>query len=162
VRVDSKDIDVQYRFNKEVKGNSIAGRTLLKVRKKLSSKSIPEVDREYWEYIEYLLNTASEYSQEEKNSIVEEICEYYIRQTGYQIPNSMLSALADFLLDEVLADPRANKVSKTEYPILSFDQLRRRRSKLVPFDLEYLDHFTAKEHYCISFKRSTKEISENK
>lgn len=161
MRVDSKDIDVQYRFNKEVKGNSIADRTLLKVRKKLSSKSIPEVDREYWEYIEYLLNTASEYSQGEKNSIVEEICEYYIRQTGYQIPNSMLSALADFLLDEVLADPRANKVSKTEYPILSFDQLRRRQKKLVPLDLEYLDHLTAKEQYCISFKKSTKEISEN-
>lgn len=154
-------LDMFYKNNAEARGTPVIQSDNELVRKhkyRLSDKTLSEVDAEYWSYILELLNTASEYTQEEKNLIVEQTVEYYSIQTGYQIKNGMLVALADFILDTVLSNKSPDKVSREEHPILSYKQLyirRRRELSIQDAEMDYLTSQIAKKKY-------TSEFSENK
>jgi len=127
-----------------------------KHKKLLTGKTLKQIDQEFWDYILYLLNHAKEYSKEDKNEIIEDICEYYYQQSGgYNPPVNMLYAMGDFILDDVLSDTGRDKVKKTEYPILSFKQLliRRRREKIR--EAEIIDFLTTKKKYNIAIPKST-------
>lgn len=81
-----------YKNNLEAKGVAVRrdSETTKKYKRGLSGKTLSQIDSEFWQYIFELLNSTSEYWQEEKNEIVEDITEYYYLKTGYQIKNSML------------------------------------------------------------------------
>ncbi|OAA91468.1 hypothetical protein [Clostridium ljungdahlii] len=158
------DFNKVYKSNPEVKGTPIKldSKTTKKYKKRLSGKTISQVDSEYWDYIFELLNTASQYTQQEKNEIVVQISEYYCIQTSYQIRSEMLTALADFLLDECLTNKDVDKVSNTEYPILSFRQIHRRYLREQTLGAEVLQYADNKKNYNFPQKRRTTETSENK
>lgn len=161
MNIDFDKLNSLYRNNLEAKGTLIKdeSETAQKYRRKLNGKTLSQIDQEFWEYILELLNTASEYSQQEKNEIVEDIAEYYYLQTGNPIRNEMLTALGDFLLDITLADKSPNKTKKEAYPVLSFRQLEKRYRREVGVDVEVLDYFhTLKSS---NNKKNTSEHSEN-
>lgn len=164
MKVSSIDFNKVYKSNHEAKGTSIEvdSKTTKKYKKRLTGKTLSQIDQEYWDYIFELLNTASQYTQQEKNEIVEQVAEYYCIQTGFQIRNEMLTALADFLLDSCLADKDIDKVKNTEYPVLSFRQLHRRSRREVALEAETLQHFDNRNNYNFPQKRNTKEKPENK
>jgi hypothetical protein len=66
------------------------------------------------------------YSSNERNRIVEEMTEEYFAKTGEFPSDKVLEKLADFILDDDLRDNSMDKVTKTEYPILSDKQIARR------------------------------------
>lgn len=76
-----------------------------------------------------------ELTNEFKVKIIQALTDAYIEQTG-NIPDSYeLSRLATWLVEDKTNDP--HKVSKTEYPILSHDQVKlRRRRELVNENIE--------------------------
>lgn len=166
-----------FRFNKlyksqESKGVKIAddepkatdNKLAKKLRKKLARKSINKVDEQFYSYILELINTADQFTQEEKNQTVVDISEYYLLQTGYQMPNSMISALADFILDDVLSDPDNDKIANNEYPVMSFRQLehrRKRESAIGDEVLEYFSNVNNPNTYNPAQKRYTSEKSIN-
>jgi hypothetical protein len=59
-----------------------------------------------------------------KNKLIQALTDAYIDQTG-KVPDSIeLSRLATWIVEDKTNDP--HKVSKTEYPILSIDQMKTR------------------------------------
>lgn len=60
---------------------------------------------------------------------VDEMIEEYFRVVGYMPAPYTLNKLADYILVNELKDKGVDKVSNTEYPILSDIQLRRRARK---------------------------------
>ncbi|MBV4429081.1 hypothetical protein [Clostridium tyrobutyricum] len=126
-----------------------------KYKRRLSGRTIKQVDSEFWDYILELFNTASKFTQEEKNKTVEDMTEYYYRQSGgYQCPPEMLFALADFILDDSLTDKSVDKVKNTEYPFLCYKQLKRRRKRDFSADTDIIDFFSTKQRYNIAIKKS--------
>lgn len=64
-----------------------------------------------------------------RKKAVHDLVEAYIFQTG-KVPDGLqLSRLADYILKDDLNDPHPDKVTRTEYPILSSRQLRLRSGR---------------------------------
>jgi hypothetical protein len=63
---------------------------------------------------------------EYKNSEVERMIEGYVAATGEYPSETFLEMLADVLLSDMLRDNDMTKIQKTEYPILSTNQMKRR------------------------------------
>ncbi|MGM1023519.1 MAG: hypothetical protein ACQEXV_24035 [Bacillota bacterium] len=59
-------------------------------------------------------------------SAVDVLTEAYYEQTGERPSADKLSMLADFILRDDLSDRDPDKVTKTEYPFLSKDQIKTR------------------------------------
>lgn len=157
-----------YQYNQEAKGTPVKdsksdedSKITQKLRRNLSGKSLSTIDKEFYSYIFELLNTASLYTQEEKNQTAEDIIEYYFTQTGNQMKNQMLTALADFLLDSTLADPCTSKVQKEEFPVLSFRQLDHRQRREIGVEADILEIIDNRRRHPKN-KRQTSERSENK
>lgn len=158
-----------YRNNPEAKGttipqdskDSLDSKLVKKIKRKIAGKTLSEFDQEFWDFIFELINTGSQYSQQEKNAIVIDSTEYYILKTGgLQPPNAMLTAFADFLLDDTLADPDCYKSKREDYSILSHNQLKKRRGKESGVDVDTLDYL-ANQQKNSNNKRITSERSEN-
>lgn len=164
MRINYRGFIKLYKSNPEIKGNPVEvdSKTTKKYKKKLSGKTISQVDSEYWGYILELLNNASQYTQQEKNEIVQQICDCYSFQTGYQIRSEMLTALADFLLDSCLSSKDVDKIANTEYPILSFRQVYRRSKREQALGEEVLQYADSKNTYNFPQKRRTSENLNNK
>lgn len=85
------------------------------------------------------------YCTDERNKIVEEMTEEYFAKTGEFPSDKTLEKLADFILDDDLRDNSMDKVTKTEYPILSDKQLARRtigrhtRSLFAKTEVEFIE-----------------------
>ncbi|WP_338433202.1 hypothetical protein [Clostridium tyrobutyricum] len=127
-----------------------------KYKRRLSGRTLKQVDKEFWEYILELLNKASEFTQEEKNNTVKDITDYYYRQSGgYQCKPEMLAALADFILDDTLTNKDIDKVKNTEYPFLSYRQMKRRKQRDLSVDTDTIDFFSTKQRYNIAIKKNT-------
>lgn len=63
---------------------------------------------------------------------VDDLCEAYVTQTG-EIPDStQLTLLADYILTEDLTNRCPDKVTNTEYPILSGGQVKLRNRRELP------------------------------
>ena len=162
MKIDRFRFNIFYRFNLETRATVITDTTKTKNKlkkriEKLKNKTLSEVNKEYWDYILEILNNATDFTQEEKNATVRDIAEYYYQQTGYQMPSQMLYALADFLLDDTLSDKTNDKVAKTEYPIMSFRQLKTREKREVCTEYDILSIFNSN----IAQKKVTHEISLN-
>lgn len=70
----------------------------------------------------------SNISVEEKLAEVEKMTEGYYVETGEFPSDTMLEKLADVLLSDELRNPDSFKVRRTEYPILSTDQMKRSKN----------------------------------
>lgn len=170
MKMDKYKVDKVYRYNTEAKGTPIArgkaddnkeSKLAKKYRKKIAGKTLSQFDNEFWEYILYLINNAVQYTPQERNEVVEEMAEYYTLKTGYSLPNNMLTALADFLLDDQLADPCTSKVQREEYPIMSWRQLEHRKRREMGVDSDILEHLGNRVKHPKN-KRQTSERPENK
>lgn len=64
-----------------------------------------------------------------KKSEVERMIEGYVVATGDYPSESFLEMLADVLLSDMLRDDDMTKITKTEYPILSEEQTKRRKQR---------------------------------
>ncbi len=165
MKIDKFRFNTFYRFNSEAKVTAIKdtdntkSKNKLKKRiEKLKNKTMSEINQQYWDYILEIINNANDFSPEEKSATVSDIAEYYYTQTGYQMPSQMLYALADFLLDDTLSDRNIDKVAKTEYPILSFRQIKTRSIREACMEYDILDLY----HSNIAQKKNTHEISLNR
>jgi hypothetical protein len=70
--------------------------------------------------------TARDLPVQVRLKVVDDLIEAYFTQTG-EIPDSnQLTRLADYLLKDELTDRHPDKVTRTEFPILSGDQQRLR------------------------------------
>ena len=65
-------------------------------------------------------------SKEEKDQVITEINENFFREAEVNLPSYLLSKLTDWYLSDVLKDKSVDKVTNTEYAILSSRQLKRR------------------------------------
>jgi hypothetical protein len=158
-----------YIYNKEAKGVSMREdskskekNSVKKIRTAMNRKPLNQIDNEFYNYIMELINTAKEYSIPERNEIVTDLAEYYRKQSGgYAMPNAMLTALADFILDDELSNNSNSKSRKNAYPILSFRQLQRRGTNEFSLETEKIDYFQNKKNYNIAEKKRIIEKSEN-
>src|SRR5699024_3834509 len=66
------------------------------------------------------------------------IVEQYVEINGKRPPSSVLSRLATYLLLDNLTDDFPDKVSRDEYPVLSYTQIGRRRRE-IPSENVYFD-----------------------
>ena len=66
------------------------------------------------------------------------IVEHYVEVNGERPPSSVLSRLATYLLLDNLTDDFPDKVSRDDYPILSYTQIGRRRRE-IPSENVYFD-----------------------
>ena len=66
------------------------------------------------------------------------IVEQYVEANGKRPPSSVLSRLATYLLLDNLTDDFPDKVSRDDYPILSYTQIGRRRRE-IPSENVYFD-----------------------
>lgn len=89
-----------------------------------------------------------------KNKLIQALTDSYIEETG-KVPDSYeLTRLATWLVEDKSNDP--HKVSKTEYPILSTDQVKLRwRRELVSNSIETA---TSSSKYKINGKRKPKNF----
>ena len=74
---------------------------------------------------------------EERKNIIVEMNEEYYRETGGVLPSFILEMFGTWLLQEVYGDRRTNKVSIDEFPVLSENQMLRRKRKMVQIQDEY-------------------------
>jgi len=98
-----------------------------------------------------------------RNQQVNALIEYFWKMTGRKPKSYQLELLADYILADTLRDKATHKVKQTEYPVLSFTQmkLRNRRERRVGDD--NLDFIKTKEvdNNPNSFKVKTKNKEDN-
>lgn len=103
----------------------------------------------------------SDKSIEYKKSEVERMLEGYVAATGDYPSGSFLDGMADVLLSDMLRDDSVSKASKTEYPILSESQMKRRTDD-VPFKCEMVDfHLNTLTQQHLVYKPSVKTFNES-
>ena len=73
---------------------------------------------------------------EERKKVIELINEEYYKETGNFLPSFLLEMFGTWLLQEVYADKRTNKVAMDEFPVLSENQMIRRKRKMVQINDE--------------------------
>lgn len=162
MQIDLFQFNKLYKSNSEAKGTPIKdNKTASKHRRKLSGKTISQIDKEFYDYIFELINTAVQYTPQERNEIVTDVSEYYWQQTGYTLPNAMCTALSDFLLDDNLANPDSAKAYNSDVNILSWRQIDRRNKREHSMEVNNLDYFSNVERYGKTGKRHTTEKSIN-
>lgn len=160
--INEREFSYQYRNNGDIKGTPIPDDGFEKLIQKTRSKSISQINEEFYELILELMNTASEYSQEEKNQTAEDLANYYFKLTGYLMPSTMLTPLADFLLDDIFIDRSVDKVTNTEYPILNHRQIKRRKARQFAVENDILEYFDSRNRYNIAEKKRTGEKPDRK
>jgi hypothetical protein len=88
-----------------------------------------------------------------RNQMVEDLLEAYFVQTG-KIPDPLqLGRLTNFILDEE-RNSHPDKVTLTEYPILTGYQLKTRKNR--EFSNEFVETFTTSGQHRISGKKKPK------
>lgn len=157
MNINSYKLNRVYRYNAEAKGTPVKdNKNAKKYRKQIQGKSKSKIDSEFWDYILFLINNASDFSISERNEIVQETADYYIQQTGYEIPSNMLLALADVILDDIFSNRNSHKSHTEEFPIHSFRQTATRSRKETPIDSEVLEFLSNMKKNPIN-KRKTQE-----
>lgn len=68
---------------------------------------------------------------EDRKRIIEEINEEFYQEFGHNLPPVLLDRLGTWLMREIYADKRVNKMQLEEYPVLSVYQQDRRGRKEV-------------------------------
>ena len=83
-------------------------------------------------------------SKEEKDQVITEINENFFREAEVNLPSYLLSKLTDWYLSDVLKDKSVDKVTNTEYAILSSRQLKRRDIRECSATAEVSDYLELK------------------
>ncbi|GAA0703273.1 hypothetical protein GCM10008904_10190 [Paraclostridium ghonii] len=92
-------------------------------------------------YLNKLEKITSKYvSLEEKKLFIIEITEEYFYETNKLMPEELLIILANWFLECILKSKDVDKVSKSDYPILSYHQIKRRNNKQLSVPYETLDY----------------------
>ncbi|HBF7594815.1 TPA: hypothetical protein KOX39_003430 [Clostridioides difficile] len=102
-----------------------------------AKKTFNSINNKFSNEVEQLIKTAPDL--EIKHKLIEDITERYYQEVGEQIPNYMINLLTEWYLSGELKSKDVDKVSKTEYPILSKHQIIRRSKKHPVMDGEVLD-----------------------
>jgi len=93
--------------------------------------------------VEILCDSWKNYTLEERNNIVETLCEWHYITYGKYPREDILAKLTDFVLAEELANKHPDKMTLNEYPIMSMYQAHRRKNKTILTGdealLDYLD-----------------------
>lgn len=76
--------------------------------------------------IEELVDIRPLIELKERYRIIEDLNEEFYQMTGQNLPANLLSKLSDWVLMEVLIDKDVDKVTNSEFAILSPRQIRRR------------------------------------
>lgn len=77
---------------------------------------------------------------DEKKAKIIDISEEYFVEVGEQLPSPLLYQLTEWFLHETLSVKNVDKVSRTEYPVLSLHQIKRRDRKQVSVVSDTLDY----------------------
>lgn len=101
--------------------------------------------------------TAPSYTIEERKSIINDLIEEYIEDTGKRPDSRQIDRLSSALLYEFLqGDTRPNKAKLESAPILTFSQVKHRQNREVTGDmLEYIGG-DRKTHFVNHNRRRTK------
>ena len=118
------------------------------------SKLLNTINAKYLDRINLVVKYALDL--ESKKLKIIEITEDYYLEVGDQIPPQHLYLLTEWLLADVLKCKDVDKVTNTEYPILSKYQIKRRNKKQVAVLTDTLDHLN------ITRGRSDKKVTQNK
>lgn len=81
---------------------------------------------------------------EERFSIIEELNEEYYKETGALLPSHLISKFTDWVLNETLKDRTVDKVTNTEFAILSPRQIKRRVKRETSVQDNVLDYLELK------------------
>jgi len=92
---------------------------------------------------------------EERNKLVEELVEAYVEQTDQKPDKYQLAILANWILAEE-RNTHPDKVTNTEYPILTSYQIKVRHRR--EFANDNIENFTDSGQYRISGKRKPKQF----
>jgi hypothetical protein len=76
--------------------------------------------------------------------IITDYNDEYLEITGHNLPATMLSKFSDWILLEVLNDKDVDKVSNSEFAILSQRQLRRRDKRECSLETGVMDYLNQK------------------
>ncbi|EMT54736.1 hypothetical protein I532_03990 [Brevibacillus borstelensis AK1] len=77
-------------------------------------------------------NRANPIPRSERMALIEALTDEYVASTGERPDVAELERLADAVLYEELTDSHPDKVTRTEYPIMSEQQLARRQNASAP------------------------------
>lgn len=97
----------------------------------------------------------------ERYKIIENMNEEFYKLTGHNLPPFLLSKLSDWCLMEILNNKDVDKVTNTEFAILSPRQLRRRDKRENSVDGEVMDYLNLKyvKQKDSLAKKTTKEVT---
>lgn len=126
--------------------------SLGKFKRRFYNTRLNKTDTEYFDTICYLLDTAGDYTVDERNQIVQELTDDYFTIMGNEMKPQFLEALGDFLLSDILADRSTNKVTKDAYPILSERQIIRRNKREFIMEADTMDYFEHEEKWGLGAK----------
>lgn len=85
---------------------------------------------------------------------IDDLNNEYIKRTDNQLPPYLISILTDWYLLEVLLDKNVDKVTKTEHPILSARQIKRRVLRESTMEGDVIDFLQQK---CIKRQNSLRK-----
>lgn len=105
---------------------------------KISKKTFNVINNKYTKWTEDIIKNDS-ITLDVKADLIEIIAESYFTETGEQLPSHLITLLTDWYLSNDLKSKNVDKVSKSEYPILSHHQLKRRTKKHPIIEGETLD-----------------------
>lgn len=126
--------------------------------------SATDFTEQFSEAIEHLskIGFADLPDAEDRVEQCDELIEEHYAITGRLPDKRHLSKLSDFILAGDLKDSSVDKVTNTEYPILSTTQLVRRESKQVSMETDNLNYLDSKYNKRLDSlsKRSTANLEE--
>ena len=124
---------------------------------KLNKKSFNSINNKYTKWVEDVSKTSPDLDV--KHKIINQIADAYLDEVDETLPPVMLEILTEWYLADDLKSKDVDKVTNTEYPILSPHQIQRRIKKhpMVEGDkLDYLNHTRGRRT-----KKVTKEKERN-
>lgn len=101
-------------------------------------KVFNNINSKYLKKIDKIIS--KEVSIDEKKLLIIEITEEYFYETNELMPEELLIILSNWFLACILKSKDVDKVSKSEYPILSYHQIKRRNNKQLSVPYETLDY----------------------
>lgn len=101
-------------------------------------KVLNNINSKYLNKVEKI--TGKDIPLNEKKLFIIEITEEYFHETNELMPEELLIILANWFLECILKSKDVDKVSKSEYPILSYHQIKRRNYKQLSVSNETLDY----------------------
>jgi hypothetical protein len=99
---------------------------------------INSINNRYTYRIEEIIKHSIDLDSKKRKII--DITEEYFVEVGEYMPQPLLYLLTEWFLADILKSKDVDKVSKTEYPVLSVHQIKRRGRKQIAVINDTLDH----------------------